>query len=1154
MSKGILIAGYYRSGTSALCGALARAGVTISNEATRNEHNPRGYYEIPELIQLDSEVFARLGRPWHDARFLPEQWWLRGDMEHYRQQLVQQLRARFGESGLWGVKHPHLCRLFPLYREAVEALTGSAPGVVHIYRDPWEVAASQQRKNGLSRSHALLLWATHVVAAEAYARELCRAHVTYADLLGEPGPLLHRIEQSLEIGLPARTPEALREISAFLTVDLRRSKALARADTPGALARTVEEIWQAIGDRDFAPELWDGFRARLGDQLTLLEEIGQSGLGAVPGIGGGPAPTAVGGPRQSGASPVGLPRHRLRPDDRADEGARERLARLMRETASLPGVHVLVACSRGSAARLGHTLTTLRGQWRQPRAFTIVTDDPDVPGDENVRRVSGDGALNRAICAAAAEADADYVAVVDAGDGLEPDAIARFSLCLARSPAAAAYSDEIVDDPDKPWIRFKPAWDRERLRSCPYVGSWVWYRTDVVRDLGGFRANYPGAEEYELQLRLLEAGASVLRIPEALYVRAPDSRRDAVSLETALGCARRAVMEHLQRCGVEAEVADGAFTGSFHIRHAMPAGAPRACVVLDCDGAGQERIHAALEAILGRTRLPVRVCLASTETGLDESARQYLDSIRAQAGALAQKVCAPEPAGTRAAMVAAALEASDSEAMVWMDAHCEPVEPDWLGNLLARLLRDGIGLVGARAVVPGGFGDTIAGPLVLGANNGVAYLGVGRPPNDPGPGGWLAVDQRATGVAPPCVAVRRSVLAAVTPSELPGPYFWLDLSRQAAEQGHEALWTPWVSVQWHVPPERLSPADSGAAANVRRRWGAADPWHHPALPISGDLLASDDRTGLAGIVPADPVDTLMTGDAADTGVAVDAARSVRASGAGCVSWVAEPVTEAEVIRRAAARWVRINPRRPVDEPGLDYTALFTRPVAPDQVPHLRRVAREAECVYVTSEGLADRVRKVAGARARIEVSPPLLSRRVWDGLRRNTTAHSRIRVLWVDEGTSPRWWMDFMTELSGRVSWLVVQRAGTVYRGPIARIDPPATDEGWARELAASAPHVLVRPAAGAGWPDRRLTLMAAAAGCALVLEEGVDTPPALPAIRVPDRPAAWQKALQGLLQDPKELFELGERTREAHAALGWVEDRPPGWLLSAVAQPAAVE
>jgi len=59
VSDAIFIVGYYRSGTSALSGALQRVGVKLFNEADPNEHNPMGFYEIPELIGFDVDLFNR---------------------------------------------------------------------------------------------------------------------------------------------------------------------------------------------------------------------------------------------------------------------------------------------------------------------------------------------------------------------------------------------------------------------------------------------------------------------------------------------------------------------------------------------------------------------------------------------------------------------------------------------------------------------------------------------------------------------------------------------------------------------------------------------------------------------------------------------------------------------------------------------------------------------------------------------------------------------------------------------------------------------------------------------------------------------------------------------------------------------------------------
>ena len=164
------------------------------NEANPNEHNPLGFYEIPELIELDVELFNRLGVDWTDVRGLPDGWAERADLAQLLARLDDSLRRRFTqEDRLWGLKHPHLCRTLPLYERAAKQ-AGHTPHVVHIFRDPWTAAASQSRKNGLSRAHALLLWMSYATDAERQARHLPRSWLTYHDLLAQPAAQLRRIE------------------------------------------------------------------------------------------------------------------------------------------------------------------------------------------------------------------------------------------------------------------------------------------------------------------------------------------------------------------------------------------------------------------------------------------------------------------------------------------------------------------------------------------------------------------------------------------------------------------------------------------------------------------------------------------------------------------------------------------------------------------------------------------------------------------------------------------------------------------------------------------------------------------------------------------------------------------------------------------------
>jgi hypothetical protein len=458
VSDAIFIVGYYRSGTSALSGALQRLGVKFFNEADPNEHNPLGFYEIPELIEFDVDLFNRLGVEWTDVRGLPTGWADRADLAPFLSRLDAILRRRFTAADpvaypvanpVWGLKHPHLCRTLPLYeRAALQA--GHNPHVVHIFRDPWTAASSQQHKNGLTRAHALLLWMSYVTSGERQARHLSRSWLTYHDLLANPAGQLNRIEQDTGIALSHLVPNGMADGAAYLTSQLNRSEPSPQEDLARPLRDLVTRTWDAILARNFMPAVWDGFAEETADMVGFLTEIGASRGRVIPSF-GGPVAAVANAPPSTIAS--------LRPAERLDEGGEARLLALRAATPDLPRLAIIIAAPAGRAAAVTETLESLRGQWQLPASVKIIaTEALAIPGYTTLTSPPAPGDLSRQLCAELnhAAATADYVAVLNAGDTLAADAILRFALTAATTPAGLIYCDEIVPRDGGPWVRQKP--------------------------------------------------------------------------------------------------------------------------------------------------------------------------------------------------------------------------------------------------------------------------------------------------------------------------------------------------------------------------------------------------------------------------------------------------------------------------------------------------------------------------------------------------------------------------------------------------------------------------------------------------------------------------------------------------------------------------
>jgi hypothetical protein len=1129
MADAIFIVGYYRSGTSALAGALSRLGVKFYNDADANEHNPLGFYEIPELIDFDVQLFARLGVDWTDVRGLAEGWTERADIAPELVKLETILRRRFtDEDRIFGLKHPHLCRNLALYERAARQ-AGHDVHVVHMFRDPWTAAASQAHKNGLTRAHALLLWMSYATSAERHARHLKRSWLTYHELLESPVAALRRIETDLGLALSGLVPHGLRDAQLYVTRQLDRSVPMQDDHLLAPLRDLVLRCWAAIMARETDTVLWDGFAAETASLVGFLTEIGASRGRVIPAFGGVPAVPAA---MPSAAA--------LRPPERADEGAKLRLL-ARANAASLPDYGVVIAAPAGRAAAVTASLDALRRQWRPPSVIKVVA--ADALALESYEVLPAPLGVTAALCGAlnALAAEVGYVAVLNAGDLVEPDAGLRFALAAAGRPAML-YCDEVVPREHAPWVRHKPAWDVTRLRQAAYLGDWVWYEGAAVLAAGGFAAASAGAEEYDMQLRLAESGRAVVRLTEALFVRDAAARRDDIFAPQFCAAAAAAVSAHLARAGLPAVVQERQFPGLFH--HVRVTPDPGTSILVLCDGMEIPAIDHLLTGFLTGPALTGPLILLAGAPSAPMT--NYLAAVAGQRAALEGKVLAvlPRPDLTLAVALQQALALVETPLMAILDGRA-PAPAHWAEALRARLADPRVALAGARALValaesPGQF--SVQGPIVTGADT---RLGAGHRADDPGPGGWLLVDQEVSAVAPAALLGRSDALKACTIADLPGDALWIDLCAQLHAAGGVVVWTPDVSLI--VPPGSIDVDGAG----IFRQGGAAaralpggDPYHHPALSLQGNLLADEQRGGLLRGAPADPACLLVSGAGAPGEVVLNAARALRGAGLLEAGWAPEPLSAPEVARMGPAAWVRVNP---VEAASLPYTAIFSMPPREAAKPAIAG----ASAMFATSPALVKAVRKRAGPGRHVALWRPALSAAVWSGFAPVTSLNTKPRVLWVDEDNTPGWWPELMAAGMAQSAWIVVERdAGAAYPGAAARLRRPVDEQGWAALMAEVAPQLMLRPAETA-TADCALALMAAAAGCLVMVDERLDMPPGLGAVALAPRLGAWAKALAVATGALADTLARGARLRAAALALPSLEAAPPAWAPVA---PAALQ
>lgn len=215
-SKAILVLGMHRSGTSAATRVLNFLGADLGpNLLAPGFSNDLGFWEHLDAYKINDSLLHSLGRSWNDVRPLPDLW--TGSPQYARalHDIVEVLKRDFGQSELWAVKDPRLCRLVPLWREALDQIRVEKTAII-VLRHPREVAESLGVRDGLSREHVNLLWARHLLDAERTTRDMPRCVVSYDSLLENWRLESTRISRLIGVEWPNTVAQISGDVDDFL--------------------------------------------------------------------------------------------------------------------------------------------------------------------------------------------------------------------------------------------------------------------------------------------------------------------------------------------------------------------------------------------------------------------------------------------------------------------------------------------------------------------------------------------------------------------------------------------------------------------------------------------------------------------------------------------------------------------------------------------------------------------------------------------------------------------------------------------------------------------------------------------------------------------------------------------------------------------------
>jgi hypothetical protein len=280
----VFIVGMHRSGSSALARTLSLCGGALPVDVlAENFGNPTGYWEPEVAMRMNEEFLARHGSSWDDAeptlqvRPMPS-----AERIGFIERLAAFLRSGFTPDGPMILKEPRVSGLLPYWLEAA-TLAGMRSDVIHVFRNPVDVAASLCARDEVAADRAHVLWLKYNLFAERDGRGLPRAFVSYEELLGDWER--ETVRCISEIGLEAELRVGVTEriaVDDFLRAELRHhaSPALGRADPNGG---AIHETYHLLLAAAHGSPQHDGFNTARRDYISSRAAVLTSGpLGLAP--------------------------------------------------------------------------------------------------------------------------------------------------------------------------------------------------------------------------------------------------------------------------------------------------------------------------------------------------------------------------------------------------------------------------------------------------------------------------------------------------------------------------------------------------------------------------------------------------------------------------------------------------------------------------------------------------------------------------------------------------------------------------------------------------------------------------------------------------------------------------------------------------------
>lgn len=405
-------------------------------------------------------------------------------------------------------------------------------------------------------------------------------------------------------------------------------------------------------------------------------------------------------------------------------------------------------------------------------------------------------------------AKGEFIGLLDHDDLLAPNALYEIVLALEKNPEAdVVYTDEdkvTTDLKEHFQPHLKPDFNLDLLRSNNYICHFFTVRREIVEQVGGFRKEFDGAQDYDFIFRCTEEARKILHIPEILYhwrTHKESTADNPASKMYAFEAGKRAIEAHLKRTGTDGEVSHTPDLGFYRVKYPVK-GEPLISIIIP-NKDEKESLEACLKSIWEKTTYKNYEIIVVENNSTSDEIFQYYKEI-SQKGV---RLLRWKKEFNYSAINNFGAAHAKGEFLLFLNNDVTVITPDWLTELAGLCQRKEVGAAGVKLLYPD---NTIqhAG-CVIGIGGIAGHMFVDMPANRTGYLHKASLLQDMSAVTAACMIMKKQVFDQVGgfTEELAVAFNDVDLCLKINKAGRLVVYDPYVQL-YHMESKTRGAEDS----------------------------------------------------------------------------------------------------------------------------------------------------------------------------------------------------------------------------------------------------------------------------------------------------------------------------------------------------------